>query len=266
MAWLGLEVDDVELASLLEADEYSFLGSWDADALWVSGSIAYGLDTEASDVDVRGFKVRSREEILTGRDFGTRANGGTDTSMHSFDKFLSLLAKANPEALNVLGLPGECVLLRGHALDVILQNADAFVTRRCADTFGGYARAQEKRMRAAADSGGVLVTGNGQKQGRALAKHMCHVLRLYRMGAEILGGRGVIVDRRAAGDADELRAIKLGSMVTPSGSIDERFFELLADGERRFDEAKLKTRLPDDVPDGLVDSILMEVNGSRFAT
>ena len=39
-----------------------------------------------------------------------------------------------------------------------------------------------------------------------------HLIRLMRMGCEILEGKGVIVDRRVAGDAEEIKAIRNGNV------------------------------------------------------
>jgi len=43
-------------------------------------------------------------------------------------------------------------------------------------------------------------------------KHACHLVRLLRMGIEILSGDGVLVDRRFAGDAEELLEIRRGKL------------------------------------------------------
>jgi predicted nucleotidyltransferase len=59
-------------------------------------------------------------------------------------------------------------------------------------------------------------------------KHASHLIRLLRMGKEILAGKGVIVERP---DSEELRAIKLGSMkyediVSCAESLDNEMEEL----------------------------------------
>jgi predicted nucleotidyltransferase len=43
-------------------------------------------------------------------------------------------------------------------------------------------------------------------------KHAAHLIRLMRMGCEILEGKGVLVDRELAGDAEEIRSIRNGNI------------------------------------------------------
>lgn len=44
------------------------------------------------------------------------------------------------------------------------------------------------------------------------SKHAVHLIRLLRMGCEILEGKGVLVDRRIAGDSEELKYIRAGNI------------------------------------------------------
>ena len=137
--------------SFLESD--SRLGA-SIDSLFLGGSKAYGLDNPDSDTDIRGFALRSSRDILLGRDFGTVVNSDTDTTIYSFDKFVHLLADANPNIIEFLGLRDDAYIRVGDAGRLLLDNADAFITKRVGATFGGYAMAQLNRIENAMTRGG----------------------------------------------------------------------------------------------------------------
>ena len=87
------------------------------------GSIAYGLDTENSDIDLRGFFLPVRRDLLTFKDAGTvEVKDGVDAAMHSANKVLSLLCACNPNVIEILGLRPEHVLIRDKWYDEILTN------------------------------------------------------------------------------------------------------------------------------------------------
>ena len=51
--------------------------------LTLGGSYSYGLNTESSDIDVRGVALNSKEDILTYNDFETVVDNNTDTTIYS---------------------------------------------------------------------------------------------------------------------------------------------------------------------------------------
>ena len=121
--------------ALLSSPDYAFLASnpnlgSNVDSLFLGGSKAYGLSTPDSDTDIRGFATRSAEDILLGRDFGTVVEKTTDTTIYSFDKFVHLLAGANPNIVEFLGLHGDAYIRVGAAGRLLLDNADAFLSNQ----------------------------------------------------------------------------------------------------------------------------------------
>lgn len=80
-----------QIKDAVKSKEYNFLreneklGS-NIILLVVSGSHAYGLDKETSDIDLRGISLNSKKEILLGRDFEQVVNESTDTTVFSFKK------------------------------------------------------------------------------------------------------------------------------------------------------------------------------------
>ncbi len=141
----------VELKALLNTKEYDFLRENEhlkgrICMLTVGGSLAYGTDTENSDVDIRGFALRGRNEILTSSDFETVVEEKTDTVIYSFDKLARLLCDVNPNTIELLGCKREHYLYLDRAGRLLLDNAGLFLSKKAAYSFGGYAGAQLRRL------------------------------------------------------------------------------------------------------------------------
>lgn len=336
------------LKELVTTQPYAFLQTnkhlgQNIDSLFLGGSNAYGLELDGSDVDVRGFAMRDASDILLGRDFETVTDLETDTTIYSFDKFLNLLGNCNPNIIEFLGLAPDAYERMGDAGRAIHGNKAAFLSKRAAKTFGGYAMSQLNRLEnalgrnarteqakarmerrslektlshfadtyasykkgtasisltpnsgdkvlidismrgvdmsevkemldqthAVAKSYDRLTARNRKKDPYHLAKHMCHLIRLYRMGREILRGDGVITDRGDAGDRDFLMEIKLGKYLRRNGTeIDSEFFEIVEEDGRKFDEAARQSNLPDEQNTEVINRIKerenLRVIGKKF--
>jgi hypothetical protein len=55
---------------------------------------------------------------------------------------LELLSKSNPTVLELLNTPEDCVIYKHPVFDLLLNDRDKFITKVCAMSFGGYAKAQ----------------------------------------------------------------------------------------------------------------------------
>ena len=112
----------------------------------LGGSYAYGTNTENSDLDVRGCVLNSKEEILTNKNFEQFTNDETDTVIYSFNKLVSLLCNANPNTIELLGLKAEHYLYVHPIGKELLNNSHLFLSKRAANSFGGYATSQLRRL------------------------------------------------------------------------------------------------------------------------
>lgn len=135
----------------LKKDEYKFLFENEhlgnnIIMLCLGGSHAYGTNTPTSDLDIRGIALERPNEIIGYQKFEQFQNEQTDTVIYGFNKMLHLLADANPNIIEILGLEEDQYLYISPLGRELLNNKHLFLSQKCFYTFGGYARANLKRL------------------------------------------------------------------------------------------------------------------------
>lgn len=111
----------------------------------ISGSQAYGLALPHSDTDIKGVFVLPKKEFY-GLTYTDQINNATNDEMYyEIWKFVDLLLKNNPNILELLNTPEDCILYRHPGMDLI--RPEFFLSRLCNQTFGQYAYAQIKKAR-----------------------------------------------------------------------------------------------------------------------
>jgi uncharacterized protein len=111
----------------------------------LSGSRAYGLDTAESDTDIKGVFVLP-EDRFYGFDYVEQVSSEkNDIVFYELRKYLLLLAKNNPAAIELMFSPPETVLIRDPAIDRI--DPACVASRLCRNSFAGYALGQVKRAK-----------------------------------------------------------------------------------------------------------------------
>lgn len=128
--------------------------------LGLGGSHAYGTNTESSDLDVRGIATNSKEEILSNIRFEQFVNEETDTTIYSFNKMITLLSNCNPNTIEILGLKPEHYLYISSVGQELLDNAHMFLSKKCVQSFGGYANSQLRRL----DNKAVRLVGQAERE------------------------------------------------------------------------------------------------------
>lgn len=109
----------------------------------IAGSRAYGLNTASSDMDIRGVYVLPKELFYSLEYTPQVANETNDIVYYELKRFIELLSKNNPNIIELLNIPEECILFRHHLMDLV--NKDIFLSKLCEQTFANYAYTQIKK-------------------------------------------------------------------------------------------------------------------------
>lgn len=135
----------------------------------ISGSRAYGTDLPTSDTDIRGVFILPQTDLY-GLHYVEQVNDDkNDVIFYELRRFVELLAKNNPNILELLCAPADCIVQK-HPLFDQLRPAD-FLSRLCKETFAGYAVSQIKKAR-----GLNKKIVNPLPKARKSLLHFCYVL------------------------------------------------------------------------------------------
>jgi len=129
---MGLTIDDLKSQSLLLFE-------------CISGSKAYGLNTATSDTDIRGVFVLPQDDYYSLNYEEQISNETNDVVYYELKRFVELLSKNNPNMLELLSMPEDCILYQ-HPLYERFK-PDLFLSRLCQHTFAGYALTQVKKAK-----------------------------------------------------------------------------------------------------------------------
>lgn len=145
-----LTVEQIK-STVLNGSEYSFLRTDEhlCDRivfLTLSGSYAYGTNTDTSDVDVRGCALQRPSDLIGFSQFEQFVDDATDTTIYGFNKLVQLLLSCNPNTIELLGCKPEHYFVMTDIGREILANRKLFLSQRAIDSFGGYANSQLRRL------------------------------------------------------------------------------------------------------------------------
>jgi predicted nucleotidyltransferase len=111
----------------------------------ISGSRAYGLNTPQSDTDLKGVFLLP-QQVFYGLHYTEQVNNKTnDEVYYELKRFIDLLTKNNPNILELLATPDDCVRFRHPVMELV--KPEFFLSRLCRETFAGYAVSQIKKAR-----------------------------------------------------------------------------------------------------------------------
>lgn len=116
---------------------------------YMRGSHMYGTNTPESDEDYGGIYMSPAEQLLgLGLDYQSEIHDETnDTVWFELNKFMSLLVKSNPTVLEALFADDDCVSYEHPIMTEIKKHRDIFITKKCFNSFGGYAVEQIRKCR-----------------------------------------------------------------------------------------------------------------------
>ena len=109
----------------------------------ITGSRAYGLDSPTSDTDIRGVYVVPKSVFYSLEYPEQVSNETNDIVYYELRRFLELMAKNNPNIIEMLGVPEHCVLTRHEIMEEL--KPGIFLSKLCEKTFANYAFTQIKK-------------------------------------------------------------------------------------------------------------------------
>jgi len=114
----------------------------------IAGSKAYGTDISTSDTDIRGVYVLPNDYLLgCGQYVEQVADSTNDVVFYELNRFVALLQQNNPNLLELLFMPDECITYKNELWDILTEDKEKFLTKICKNSFGGYAIQQIKKAR-----------------------------------------------------------------------------------------------------------------------
>lgn len=111
----------------------------------ISGSRAYGLHTPESDTDLKGVFLLPKARFY-GLEYPEQVNNETnDEVYYELKRFVDLLSKNNPNIMELLATPDDCVIYRHPIMELL--KPDLFISKLCQQSFAGYAQSQIKKAK-----------------------------------------------------------------------------------------------------------------------
>lgn len=141
----------INYGDLLNQGEYQFLKENEhlkgrIILLALGGSHAYGTNNENSDIDIRGCSLERESDLIGFTEFEQFIDKETDTVIYSFNKLIKLLVNCNPNTVEMLGCKKEHYLYLSEEGKQLIDNRKLFLSKRCINSFGGYAYQQLNRL------------------------------------------------------------------------------------------------------------------------
>ncbi|MDA9774624.1 nucleotidyltransferase domain-containing protein [Saprospiraceae bacterium] len=114
----------------------------------ITGSTAYGTNVEGSDEDRKGIYIQPTVDTFSNY-IPQISDAKNDTTFYEIVRFLELLAKGNPNVMEMLDTPEDCVVYRSAKLRQFfpLEVRERFTTTKLKHTFTGFAYSQIQKSK-----------------------------------------------------------------------------------------------------------------------
>ena len=114
----------------------------------ITGSFAHGTYIEGkSDIDYKSIYIQDSDEILS-MGYVPQIDITQDDVMWEIQKFIELLENGNPSSLEILFSPQDCILETSPQFNILLENKEMFLTKKCAKSFANFGISQIKKASA----------------------------------------------------------------------------------------------------------------------
>lgn len=117
----------------------------DCDLLFLAivGSTAYNINTESSDVDLKGVYVQKLDSILKNEYKEQISNKSNDINLYEISRFFNLANSSNPNILELLYVDKKHILYQHPLWDLIYEKKrDSFLSKKAGKIFSYYAISQ----------------------------------------------------------------------------------------------------------------------------
>jgi predicted nucleotidyltransferase len=230
------------------------------------GSVAYGVSGDASDCDIYGFCIPTKELVfphLTGEIYGfgrqiqrfeqwqqhhvndEQARKMYDLQIFNIVKYFQLLMENNPNIIDSVWTSQECVLHITHVGTMVRENRKLFLHKGCWHKFKGYAYSQLHKMSSKEPEGKRKEI---REQFGFDVKFAYHVVRLLDEAEQIL----VHGDIDLMQNREQLKAIRRGDVP------EEEIRKWAADKEKQLEELYHKSTLQYSPDEAKIKQLLMD--------
>ncbi|MGB0849290.1 MAG: nucleotidyltransferase domain-containing protein [Thiolinea sp.] len=244
----------------------------------IMGSVAYGVSNDSSDMDIYAFAIPPKTMMfphLRGEIPGfdecavqfeqyqqhhiqyADALGGRgrtyDVTVYAIAKYFRLLTENNPNIIDSLYVPDNCVLYASSIGRMLRERRHLFLHKGCWAKFKGYAYGQMHKIRTKKPEGKrkALVEEFGYD-----VKFAYHVVRLLGEVEQLLMHQDMDLQR----DAGQMKAIRRGEWSLTQ--LEDYFVRKEADLERVY----LNSRLPDKPDTDAIRQLLMDCLEQHFGS
>lgn len=146
---------------------------------YIGGSIAYGTNLPESDKDLRGCFCLPRSQYLglskpvngISDERETEGKKKNDDQFYTFSRIFKLLKGSNPNCLEALWIPSDCVISSSPEFEKVIANRHLFISKECIASHCGYAKAQCDRAR-----GKNKKVNNPQKKTPPVKEDFCRII------------------------------------------------------------------------------------------
>lgn len=138
----------------------------------IAGSHAYGTATAESDQDLRGIYALPAAAYLGLESPAAQiADARNDIVYYGLRRVIELLSAANPNVLELLFMPQDCVRLSSPEMTALVTQRELFLAKPCVQSHIGYALTQIRKAR-----GQNKWINQPRPETPPLKEHYCHVI------------------------------------------------------------------------------------------
>jgi predicted nucleotidyltransferase len=136
----------------------------------IAGSRCYNTHNEESDTDIRGVYMLPNKDYLGLHEPPKQVSDEkNDITFYSLKRFIELATPANPNIIELLFVPEECIIQCHPMMRKLIDNRHLFISKKAYHTFSGYAFSQISRAR-----------GMNKKINSSLSKGLGKLINLYK--------------------------------------------------------------------------------------